>query len=74
MKLYRKGKIDYRDRRSIGKRSIAGKFKVRTKSDLGNASWSSDLILILAATAKLDFQVMGSWLGKSRQLGRDGKA
>lgn len=54
MKLYRKGKIDYRDRRSIGKRSIAGKFKVRTKSDLGNASWSSDLILILAATAKLD--------------------
>ena len=54
MKLYRKGKIDYRDQQNIGKHSIAGKFKVRTESDLGNASWSSDLALILAATAKLN--------------------
>jgi HEAT repeat protein len=54
MKLYKKGKIDYRDKQNIGsKESIAVKFKVRTASDLGNPTWSGDLIVILKATAEL---------------------
>lgn len=54
MKLYKKGKIDYRDRRNIGsKDSIAVKYKVRTPNDVGNPTWSGDLIVILKATAQL---------------------
>jgi len=54
MKLYRKGKIDYRDKNNISsKESIAVKYKVRTASDLGNPTWSGDLIVILKATAEL---------------------
>src|SRR5690606_7113552 len=53
MKLYRKGKIDYRDKSDIGKDSIAVKYKVRTQQDVGNPSWAGDLIVILKATAEL---------------------
>mgnify|MGYP003642582102 CR=1 FL=1 len=54
MKLYKKGKIDYRDKRMIGsKESVAVKYKVRTSSDVGNPTWSGDLIVILKATAQL---------------------
>jgi len=54
MKLYKKGKIDYRDQRNIGsKESVAVKYKVRTASDVGNPTWSGDLIVILKATAEL---------------------
>jgi hypothetical protein len=54
MKLYKKGKIDYREERNIGsKESVAVKYKVRTASDVGNPTWSGDLIVILKATAEL---------------------
>jgi hypothetical protein len=53
MKLYRKGKIDYRDKSDITKDSVAVKYKVRSKSDLGNPTWAGDLIVILKAAADL---------------------
>ena len=54
MKLYHKGKIDYRDKQDISKESIAIKFKIRSDNDLGNPTWAGDLIVILKAAAELN--------------------
>lgn len=54
LKLYRKGKIDFRSDLNIGKKSLAMKFKVRSKADAGTLTWSGDLMVILKATAALD--------------------
>lgn len=54
LKLYRKGKIDYRSKRDIGKKSLAIKYKVRDKGDSGELTYASDLKVILEATAALD--------------------
>ncbi|MEC8651929.1 MAG: HEAT repeat domain-containing protein [Planctomycetota bacterium] len=51
LKLYRKGKIDYRSPAPLGKKSIALKYKVRKPNDLGNPTWSGDLELILKMLA-----------------------
>ena len=52
LKLYRKGKIDYRSPEPLGKKSIALKYKVRKANDLGNPTWSGDLKLILKVLAE----------------------
>ena len=52
MKLYRKGKVDYRSPEPLGKKSVALKYKVRAKNDLGNPTWSGDLKLILKVLAQ----------------------
>ena len=54
LKLYRKGKIDYRSEEPLGKKSIALKYKVRAPNDLGNPTWAGDLKLILSALAAQD--------------------
>lgn len=54
LKLYRKGKINYRSKRDIGKKSLAVKYKVRAKGDPGNLTNAGDLKVILEATAALD--------------------
>ncbi len=54
LKLYRKGKIDYRSEEPLGKKSIALKYKVRAPNDLGNPTWAGDLKLILGALAAQD--------------------
>ncbi|MCA8979605.1 MAG: HEAT repeat domain-containing protein, partial [Planctomycetes bacterium] len=54
LKLYEKGKIDYRSRENIGKHSIAAKFDIRDKLGLGFPTWSGDLVAILDALAKID--------------------
>ena len=51
LKLYRKGKIDYRSPEPLGKKSIALKYKVRKPNDLGNPTWAGDLELILKVLA-----------------------
>lgn len=51
LKLYRKGKIDFRSVEPLGKKSIALKYKVRKPNDLGNPTWAGDLKLILGALA-----------------------
>ena len=52
MKLYRKGKVDYRSPEPLGKKSVALKYKVRAKNDLGNPTWAGDLKLILKVLAE----------------------
>ena len=52
LKLYHKGKIDYRSAEPLGKKSVALKHKVRKPNDLGNPTWAGDLKLILGAAAE----------------------
>ncbi|MCK5943806.1 MAG: HEAT repeat domain-containing protein [Planctomycetes bacterium] len=52
MKLYLKGKIDFRSPEPLGKKSPALKYKVRSKNDLGNPTWAGDLELILEVLAE----------------------
>jgi len=54
LKLYKKGKIDYRSKQYIGKKAFSRKNKVRTDSDPGSLTWSEDLQVILAAAAAMD--------------------
>ncbi|MEZ6037306.1 MAG: HEAT repeat domain-containing protein [Planctomycetota bacterium] len=54
LKLYRKGKIDYRSKLDIGKDSLAAKFEVAPKNGLGDATWAGDLRLILSALVGRD--------------------
>ncbi|MCB9879331.1 MAG: HEAT repeat domain-containing protein [Planctomycetes bacterium] len=54
LKLYRKGKIDFRSKLDIGKDSLAAKFDVAPKNGLGDATWAGDLRLILSALVSLD--------------------
>lgn len=75
MKLYKRGKIDYRDKRNIGsKESIAVKYKVRTASDVGNPTWSGDLIVILNATAELGTAVAAQAITRVASVGIEDKS
>ncbi|MFT4842122.1 MAG: HEAT repeat protein [Planctomycetota bacterium] len=75
MKLYRRGKIDYRDKGNIGsKESIAVKYKVRTASDVGNPTWSGDLIVILKATAELGTAIAAQAITEVASVGIEDKS
>ncbi|MFK7738742.1 MAG: HEAT repeat domain-containing protein [Planctomycetota bacterium] len=52
MKLYRRGKIDFRSKEAVTKDSVAVKYKLRSKGELGNATWAGDLRVICKALAK----------------------
>jgi uncharacterized protein YegL len=54
LKLYRTGKINYLSKQEIGKDSIAARFGLVAKDDVGGMTWSKDLHQILEAVAKLD--------------------
>jgi len=54
LKLYHKGKIDFRSDQLIGKKSLSRKYKVQSSGAVGSETWSSDLITILEAIAALD--------------------
>ncbi|MGK0205072.1 MAG: HEAT repeat protein, partial [Planctomycetota bacterium] len=74
MKLYKKGKIDYRSKRNIGsKESVAVKYKVRLASDLGNPTWSGDLLVILKATAELGTAVAAQAITEVAAVGIEDK-
>ncbi|HEX5054327.1 MAG TPA: HEAT repeat domain-containing protein [Planctomycetota bacterium] len=54
LRLYRAGKIDFRDKQPLRKDSIAAKYGIAPKNGLGNPTWSGDLKMILEAVAQLD--------------------
>lgn len=54
LKLYEKGKIDFRSKDNIAKDSLAAKYGLRGKNAIGDATWSGDLDVILENVAALD--------------------
>jgi len=73
MKLYKKGKIDFRDPRPLGKKSLARKYKVRNKNDLGNPTWAGDLELILKVLAERNDAASARAIAEVAAVGLDKK-
>ncbi|HEB53847.1 MAG TPA: hypothetical protein ENI87_11395, partial [bacterium] len=71
LKLYRKGRIDYRSDEDNTKHSIAVKYKLRSKGDLGNSTWAGDLRLILEAVARRNDAEAARALGEVAAVGLD---
>ena len=72
MKLYRRGKIDYRSRQNIGKDSVALKYDIRDQAGLGFPTWSGDLIAILDTLAKRDDAEAARAIADVAAVGLDG--
>lgn len=73
LKLYRRGKVDYRSSEPLGKKSIALKYKVRRPNDLGNPTWAGDLKLIVAALAARNDAEAARALAEVAAVGLDRK-
>ena len=73
LKLYRRGKIDYRSVEPLGKKSIALKYKVRKANDLGNPTWSGDLKLILKVLAEQNDAASARAMAEVAAVGLDPK-
>ena len=73
LKLYRKGRIDYRSAEPLGKKSIALKYKVRKANDLGNPTWSGDLKLILKVLAEQNDAACARAMAEVAAVGLDPK-
>ena len=73
LKLYRRGKIDYRSAEPLGKQSIALKYKVRKANDLGNPTWSGDLKLILKVLAEQNDAACARAMAEVAAVGLDPK-
>lgn len=54
LKLYEKGKIDFRSKENIANDSLATKFGLRGKNSIGDPTWAGDLDVILENIAALD--------------------
>ena len=73
MKLYHKGRIDFRSAQQLGKESPARKYNVRKSGDLGDATWSGDLVLILAALAQRNDAEAARAMAEVAAVGLDSK-
>ncbi|MFN3243287.1 MAG: HEAT repeat domain-containing protein [Planctomycetota bacterium] len=73
MKLYRKGRIDFRSPQPLGKKSVALKYKVRDKNDLGNPTWAGDLELILKVLAERNDAEAARAIAEVAAVGLDDK-
>lgn len=71
LKLYRRGRIDYRSKRDIGRESVAARHGLRDDSTLGNPTWAGDLELICEKLATQNDAEAAHALAEAAAVGLD---
>lgn len=72
LRIYERGKIDLRSKENITKDSVAVKYKLRGKGDLGNSTWEGDLRLIADALAEQNDAEAAEALAEAAAVGLEG--